>query len=94
MNIVSFTQMKDGSAEEYALLHRLEANYIRTLPDRLLVALQRLGDSLQGYQVSRLGHSLQSATRAEDDGADADLIVAALLPAWRPQSCGPMFEPR
>jgi predicted HD phosphohydrolase len=79
MNTVSFTQMKDGSAEEYALLHRLEADYIRALPDRLLVALQRLGDSLQGYQVSRLEHSLQSATRAEDDGADADLIVAALL---------------
>ena len=79
MNTVSFTQMKDGSAEEYALLHRLEADYIRALPDRLLVALQRLGDSLQGYQVSRLEHSLQSATRAEDDGADVDLIVAALL---------------
>ena len=79
MNTVSFTQMKDGSAEEYALLHRLEADYIRALPDRLLVALQRLGDSLQGYQVSRLEHSLQSATRAEDDGADADMIVAALL---------------
>ena len=79
MNTVSFTQMKDGSAEDYALLHRLEADYIRALPDRLLVALQRLGDSLQGYQVSRLEHSLQSATRAEDDGADVDLIVAALL---------------
>ena len=79
MNTVPFTQMKDGSAEEYALLHRLEADYIRALPDRLLVALQRLGDSLQGYQVSRLEHSLQSATRAENDGADADMIVAALL---------------
>jgi len=79
MKTVSFTQMKDGSAEEYALLHRLEADYIRALPDRLLVALQRLGDSLQGYQVSRLEHSLQSATRAENDGADADMIVAALL---------------
>jgi predicted HD phosphohydrolase len=79
MKTVSFTQMKDGNAEEYAHLHQLEADYIRALPDRLLVALQRLGDSLQGYQVSRLEHSLQSATRAQNDGADADMIVAALL---------------
>lgn len=79
MDTVSFTQMKDGNADDYAMLHQLEAEYIRALPDRLLVALQRLGDSLQGYQVSRLEHSLQCATRAENDGADADLIVAALL---------------
>jgi predicted HD phosphohydrolase len=49
------------------------------LPDRLLVALGRLGDSLQGYKVSRLEHSLQSATRAENDGADIEMIVAALV---------------
>ena len=49
------------------------------MPDRLLTALGRLGDSLQGYQVSRLQHSLQSATRAEVDGADIEMIVAALV---------------
>jgi predicted HD phosphohydrolase len=49
------------------------------LPDRLLQGLQRLDGSLQGYQVSRLEHSLQSATRAEDDGADIEMVVAALV---------------
>jgi predicted HD phosphohydrolase len=34
---------------------------------------------LQGYQVSRLQHSLQAATRAERDGADEEMIAAALL---------------
>jgi hypothetical protein len=79
MNPVAFTQMKDGTAEDYRLLQSLEHDYIRTLPDRLLTALEGLGDSLQGYQVSRLEHSLQSATRAENDGAGIDWIVAALL---------------
>ncbi len=79
MNPVAFTQMKDGTAEDYRLLQSLEHDYIRTLPDRLMTALEGLGDSLQGYQVSRLEHSLQSATRAEKDGADIDWIVAALL---------------
>ena len=32
-----------------------------------------------GYQVDRYTHSLQSATRAERDGADEETIVCALL---------------
>ena len=76
---VAFIQMKDGTQEEYVFLQKLEHDYIRELPDRLLQALERLGGSLQGYQVSRLDHSLQSASRAEDDGADIEVIVAALV---------------
>ena len=80
MKTVEFTQMKHGTREEYLFLQKLEHDYIRALPDRLLAALNRLGDdSLQGYKVSRLEHSLQSATRAEDDGADIETIVAALV---------------
>jgi predicted HD phosphohydrolase len=76
---VAFTQMKDGTKEEYAYLHGLEAQYIAATPDRILASLRRLDDGLAGYQISRLQHSLQSATRAEDDGADMEMIVAALL---------------
>ncbi|MFO1193641.1 MAG: HD domain-containing protein [Rhodoferax sp.] len=79
MQTVDFVQMKHGTAEEYHFLHKLESEYIRALPDRLLVALERLGDSLQGYKISRLAHSLQSATLAEADGADIEVIVAALI---------------
>ena len=79
MKQVAFTQMKDGTAEEYQFLQGLEHDYVRALPERLLTALEGLGDSLQGYQISRLEHSLQSATRAEADGADIDMVVAALV---------------
>ncbi len=76
---VSFTKMADGTRAEYQYLHELEHEYIAALPDRLTAALRRLGDGLAGYQVSRLEHSLQSASRAELDGADVDMIVGALL---------------
>jgi len=79
MQQVTFTQMKDGTAQDYQLLHRLEQAYIDALPDRLLAALESLGESLPGYQISRLEHSLQSASRAEAYGADMDMVVAALL---------------
>ena len=79
MKTVAFNQMKDGTQEEYVFLQKLEHDYISALPDRLLAALQRLDGSLEGYQVSRLQHSLQTATRAQNDGADIETIVAALV---------------
>lgn len=79
MSVVSFTRMDEGTRQDYALLHKLEQDYIQSLPDRLLSALQALDNSLAGYQVSRLHHSLQTATRAEADGADDEMIIAALI---------------
>jgi len=76
---VKFTEMKQGSKEDYELLSKFEKEYADKLPDRILEALLNLGDSMEGYQVSRLEHSLQSATRAERDGADEEMIVATLL---------------
>ena len=77
--IVSFRRMEDGTREDYELLERSEQEYARGLPGRILAAIQRLDHSLQGYPVSRLTHSLQTATRALQDGADDELIVAALI---------------
>jgi predicted HD phosphohydrolase len=79
MNSVQFTQMKDGTAEEYEFLDRLETEFNQNLPERILKALGELEHSLSGYQVSRLQHSLQTAARAEADGADEDMIVGALI---------------
>ncbi len=77
--IVSFTRMDEGTVQDYEILDKFEKQHIKALPDRLLEALANLENSLAGYKLSRLEHSLQSATRAEDDGADIELIVAALI---------------
>ena len=88
MDQVKFTQMKDGDAEDYAFLTEHEIEYTKGTADRLLNALVSLDESLSGYQVTRLGHSLQSATRAERDGADTDWVVSALL-----HDVGDIFAP-
>src|ERR1700749_4967185 len=77
----AFTRMRDGSAQEYAFIHAREAAYNRTLHRRVLDAVRALGTAELdlGYAVSRLAHSLQSATRAERDGRSVDYIVAALI---------------
>jgi len=77
--IVSFRQMQDGTKEDYLLLDESERRYALGLADRVLESLRRLDHSLEGYPVSRLGHSLQAATRALRDRADEELVVAALL---------------
>jgi predicted HD phosphohydrolase len=76
---VGFTRMQDGTAEDFALLERLEEAYVEQLPDRLLAAVRALEQSLGGYQVSRYEHSLQSATRARRDGRSEEYVVAALV---------------
>ena len=38
-----------------------------------------LNETLEGYQVSRLEHSLQSASKALRNGENEEMIVAALL---------------
>ena len=79
MKEVKFTQMKDGDEEDYNFLTKHEVEHTKGTADRLLKALVELDQSLSGYKVTRLGHSLQSATRAFHGGADIDWIVSALL---------------
>ncbi|HEV7432355.1 MAG TPA: HD domain-containing protein, partial [Steroidobacteraceae bacterium] len=77
--LVSFTQMKDGTREDYLLLDQYERKFAQQLPEYLLGALRDLDHSVEGYALTRLDHSLQTATRAKRDGADDDLVVGALI---------------
>ena len=79
MDKVRFTQMKDGTKEDYDFLTAHEIDHTKHTGRRLLKALVDLDESLSGYQITRLGHSVQSATRAWRDGADIDWVVSALL---------------
>ena len=76
---VSFATMAEGTREDYELLARFEEDFAAGLADRVLAQLRALAGSLAGYQVDRLEHSLQTATRAYRDDADEELVVAALL---------------
>ena len=76
---VEFTRMIDGTQADYDLLDRHERAHVSGLADRILDALRGLENSIGGYKVSRLTHSLQTATMAEADGADIEMIVGALI---------------
>jgi predicted HD phosphohydrolase len=79
-NTVSFTEMKSGTREDYLLLRELEVPFIEGTARRVLRELELQGtETLPGYQINRLGHSLQTATRAMRAGANDDWVVTALL---------------
>ena len=71
--------MKKGTKEDYIFLDKHEKNFASKTADRILNFMSGLTETLEGYQVSRLEHSLQSATRAFNNGEDEEMIVAALL---------------
>lgn len=76
---VAFTEMKDGSTQDYALLERYEEQHVASVADRVIEHLKLQAGGYGGYKIDRLQHSLQSATRAERDGASDEWIFATLL---------------
>ena len=79
MKKVSFTEMKNGTKADYLMLDKHEKNFASKTADRILKFMSGLTETLEGYQVSRLEHSLQRATRAHENGESEEMVVACLL---------------
>ena len=79
MKKVNFTEMKNGTKEDYMFLDKLEKEYVGETADRILGFLSRMTSTLEGYKISRLEHSLQSATRAYKNKESEEMVVATLL---------------
>ena len=79
MKTVNFKEMKNGTKDEYLLLDKYEQEYINGTAGRILRFMSSLNSTLDGYKITRLEHSLQTATRAFNDNASEEMVVAALL---------------
>lgn len=75
---VKFTAMDHGTRADYDLVAAHDAENAARQADRVLDWL-RMMDGDSPYQITRLQHCLQTATRAENDGADNETIACALL---------------
>ena len=75
---VSFTAMADGTRADYELIAAHDAANAGQTAERMIALLKAM-DGPSPYPISRLQHVLQSATRAEADGADDETIAVALL---------------
>ncbi len=72
------SSMAEFSAEYMTYVEEHLDTDLGRVADRMLVLLRSMDQLHQGFVVSQLDHALQTATRAERDGADLDMIVASL----------------
>lgn len=75
---VSYTAMENGTQEDWDIVDAHFEQHIAKFADQVMDTLRQL-DGESPFKVSRLEHCLQTATRAERDGADEETIVCALL---------------
>lgn len=71
--------MQESTPEEWATIQAVEARNNADLVDRVMAQLLALREFEKAFAVDRYEHSLQTATRAFRDGADEEMLVAALL---------------
>jgi predicted HD phosphohydrolase len=74
-----FTAMNQGTQEDWNIIGGHFRDFASELPGRVLTHLTLLDGDFGGFPIDRLGHSLQTATRAHRDGRDEAYVVMALL---------------
>ncbi len=74
----TFTRMDESTAEQWAEIGKQTFEHRDRVADRVLGMLLSLEEITDGFAVDQLQHSLQTATRAERAGADAEVVVASL----------------
>ena len=74
----TFRRMDESNAEQWAEIGALTAKSQARVATQVLGMLEGLGAITDGFAVDQLRHSLQTATRAEEAGADAEMVVASL----------------
>ena len=74
----TFTRMDESTAEEWALIGTETFNNQPRVAEQFLTMLRQCADITDGFATDQLTHCLQTATRAEESGADTEVVVASL----------------
>jgi predicted HD phosphohydrolase len=74
----SFISMDVSTGDQWAQIGVETVKNQSRVADRVLALLGSLSEVVDGFAVDQLTHCLQTATRAEQAGADDELVVASL----------------
>src|SRR3954452_16763024 len=74
----TFTRMDQSTAEQWATIGAETFQNQGRVAERVLGLLRSLAEITDGFATDQLTHCLQTATLAERDGAEQDVVVAAL----------------
>jgi predicted HD phosphohydrolase len=76
--MTTFTRMDESTAEQWQVILTETTQAQPRVADRVLAMVRSLAEITDGFAVDQLTHSLQTATRAEEAGADLEMVVAAV----------------
>src|SRR5664280_1304062 len=74
----SFISMDVSTGDQWAQIGVETVKNQSRVADRVIAMLESLSEVVDGFAVDQLTHCLQTATRAEQAGADDELVVASL----------------
>lgn len=74
----TFTRMDESTAEQWGVIGVETAKNQGRVAERVLDMLRSLDSITDGFATDQLTHCCQTATRAERDGADQEVVVASL----------------
>ncbi|MDR3616134.1 MAG: hypothetical protein P4L53_21425 [Candidatus Obscuribacterales bacterium] len=75
----TFNRMDESKPTDWQIIAGSMRPFVADLPNRVLKHLQLLSGDYGGFQIDRLQHCLQTATRAHQDGKDEEYVVCCLL---------------
>lgn len=75
----AFRTMTEGTQDDWDIIMSHAKPFAQNGGSRILEHLKLLDGDFGGFQVDRLEHCLQTATRAHRDGKPEDYVVMALL---------------
>jgi predicted HD phosphohydrolase len=75
----TFRSFQESTKDDWSLIMSHIGDTQDMVADNALHLLRRLASDHGGFPVTRLEHSLQTATRAEADGRDEEYVLCALL---------------
>ena len=79
MQVTTLKTLCTSETEFFEEVERASYEYGSRVGERIMASLEQLANAKLSKNMSRLEHSLQTATRAWFDGADLDWIVSALV---------------
>jgi predicted HD phosphohydrolase len=74
----TFTRMDESTPEQWQAILSETMDAQTRVAEQVLGLLRSLADITDGFAVNQLTHCLQTATRAEEAGAETELVVASL----------------
>ncbi len=75
----TYRRMSESTKEDWQIIGGHQADFNKDLPNRVLEHLRLLTGDYGGFPVSRLEHSVQTATMVHKAGKDEEYVVCALL---------------